>query len=249
MTSNWKSLIDSQGQHLADALDVPFIHGGTTRKLEKIHENEVCVVSKVADRGVSLRDLRLVIEVAFAGKSREQNAQRVGRLLHGEFEGEFYTLFTPEELAKYRGRIFGVEAELAGAVDIEFIQVGNVKPEKERPIHVKPAIKKTDTEPKDEISQTLSLPSIAAKVGLAQRGVDSRIASYIPKLLRWCWSVALSPRELMEGRGLTGKNTLARIAGACKAARAQGLMVNIGERYQVDQAEIRRLMALNDIGK
>ena len=66
-----------QGQALADALDVPFIHGGTARKLDKVQESDVCVVSRIGDRGISLPDLRLVIEVAGAGSAREQFAQRV----------------------------------------------------------------------------------------------------------------------------------------------------------------------------
>jgi len=127
-----------RGQQIADALDVPFVHGATPRKLERVLESEVCVVSRIGDRGLDLRDLKLVIEVAGAGAAREQFAQRVGRLLHGEFEGEFHTVFTPDEAERYRPRVFGVEAELAGEVDIEFVNGGVIAEPVERTVRARP---------------------------------------------------------------------------------------------------------------
>lgn len=246
-----------QGQALADALDVPFVHGVTPRKLQLIEESEVCVVSRIGDRGISLPDLRLVIEVAGAGSAREQFAQRVGRLLHGDFEGLFVTVFTPEEAAKYRGRVFGVEAELAGSVDIEFITVGNVSTETVKPSRPRTvpkariAITSRDaasTEPKDEIAQVLALPAVAAKVMQAQQRAPSDTSGYIEQVMRYCWTAALSPKEIMEGRGLTGSRTLTRLNTACKAAEKIGLMTTDGEgRYQVNQAEIQRLKALSTL--
>jgi DNA excision repair protein ERCC-3 len=250
-----------QGQALADALDVPFIHGNTPRKLEKLEESDVAVVSRVGDRGISFTDLRLVIEVAGAGASREQLAQRVGRLLHGEFEGDFVTVFTPEEAVKYRGRIFGVEAELAGEVDIEFVQVGNVaavSTETARPkarasgrsasVRTRAATSARTAEPQDEIAQALALPSVAAKVAQAQRSVSSDIASYIPQVLRYCWMAPLSPKEIMESRGLTGNRTLTRLTSACRAARLAGLLVLDDDgRYRVNRDEINRLKALSSL--
>lgn len=258
-----------EGQALADALDVPFIHGNTTRKLEKIRESDVCVVSRVADRGVSLRDLRLVIEVAFAGKSREQNAQRVGRLLHGEFEGEFTTVFTPTEAAKYRGRIFGVEAELAGQVDIEFIEAGNVttvtpraKPirtgknqihtEPSRPLSTPVAEIITKIKPRDEIDETLSLTAVAAKVTQAKKSlsVGGRAAPYVERVLRYCWTAALSPKEISEGLGVMDDATRGRISTACNAVEKVGLMIKDADgRYRVNQDEIQRLKTLSQLRK
>jgi len=247
-----------QGQQLADALDVPFIHGATARKLEKLEESEVCVVSRVGDRGISLTDLRLVIEVAGAGSAREQFAQRVGRLLHGEFEGEFITVFTPEEAAKYRGRVFGVEAELAGEVDIEFIQVGNVapgataKPEAQSRRRVvaraSSGLSLSQEKPKDDIAAALALPAVAAKVLQAQKSVGPDIGNYITQVIRYCWMAPLSPKEIMEGRGLTGSRTLSRLTAACRAARLVGLLAldNDG-RYRVNQDEINRLKVLSSL--
>ncbi len=245
-----------QGQQLADALDVPFIHGATPRKLQKLEESDVCVVSRIGDRGISLTDLRLVIEVAGAGASREQLAQRVGRLLHGEFEGEFVTVFTPEESAKYRGRIFGVEAELAGEVDIEFIQVGNVSMETARPeramvrraprASLVPSVR--DEKPKDEIAATLALPAVAAKVNQAKSSTGQDAVRYVERVIRYCWNTALSPKEIAEGLGMTGKNSIPRLSAACNATLKVGLMVKDEDgRYRVNQEEIQRLKALSNL--
>jgi superfamily II DNA or RNA helicase len=247
-----------QGQQLADALDVPFVHGNTARKLQVLEESEVAVVSRVGDRGISLPDLRLVIEVAGAGSAREQFAQRVGRLLHGNFEGTFVTVFTPEEAAKYRGRVFGVEAELAGSVDIEFVDVGTVTAVTDRPVRqarvakqaraAAPRESSSTREPRDEIAQALALPAVAAKVSQSKKSVGVRTAPYVERVLRYCWTVALSAKEIAEGLGISDESTRARMNSACKAAEKIGLMTVDGAgRYQVDLAEISRLKALSNL--
>ena len=253
-----------QGQALADALDIPFIHGGTSSKLDRILETEVCVVSRIGDRGLSLPDLRLVIEVAGAGSAREQFAQRVGRLLHGDFEGDFYTVFTPEEAAKYRGRIFGVEAELAGEVDIDFIEVGNTSAVEHRTFRQEPTRSRTRAtpaphrvqaaprasqppEPPDDTTQALALPSVAAKLSQAKKSVGSRTAPYLERVLRYCWTAALSPKEIAEGLGIVDQATRSRLNSACAAAAKTGLMKVEGGRYMVDQEEINRLRTLSNL--
>lgn len=259
-----------QGQALADALDVPFIHGGTARKLEKVQESDVCVVSRIGDRGISLPDLRLVIEVAGAGSAREQFAQRVGRLLHGEFEGEFVTVFTPAEAAKYRGRIFGVEAELAGEVDIEFVTIGDVaevtsqkskkisiKKKSVRGSVVKGAVYRASDHNEivkavvmDEIAETLALKAVAAKVTLAKKTVGDRTAKYVDRVLRYCWDAALSASEIAEGLGIVDDATKSRLSSACKAAVKIGLMTVDGQgRYKVNTDEIQRLKVLSGLKK
>jgi hypothetical protein len=245
-----------QGQALADALDVPFVHGNTPRKLEKIEESQVCVVSRIGDRGISLPDLRLVIEVAGAGSAREQFAQRVGRLLHGDFEGTFITVFTPEEAQKYRGRVFGVEAELAGSVDIEFVSVGNVSTEtparvvkvsRPRAASVQPARRASPPEG-DEIATVLALPAVAAKIAQAKKSVGAKTAPYFERALRYCWSVALSPKEIVEGLGVTDEWTKSKFSTTCKAAEKIGLMiVDENGRYRVNQEELGRLRALSSL--
>jgi DNA excision repair protein ERCC-3 len=259
-----------QGKALADALEVPFVHGGTARKLQTLEENEVCVVSRVGDRGISLRDLRLVIEVAGAGSAREQFAQRVGRLLHGDFNGEFVTVFTPEEAAKYRGRVFGVEAELAGEVEIEFVEVGStfqVSSSKSHALRlnslkgrtakrvVRERITSNDVnsrikKPMDETAEVLSLPAVAAKIELAKKSVGQDAVQYVERVLRYCWESSLSPKDIVDGLGMTGKNSLSRLSSACKAAVKVGLMVSDEHgRYRVNQDEIHRLKVLSGLRK
>jgi superfamily II DNA/RNA helicase len=234
---------------------VPFIHGGTARTLEKVQESDVCVVSRIGDRGISLPDLRLVVEVAGAGSAREQFAQRVGRLLHGEFEGEFVTVFTPEEAAKYRGRIFGVEAELAGEVDIEFVTVGEVKEAVIRVREVggsnrtrvaqKPASVSKET---DEIAHILSTPAVAAKITQAKKLVGERTEPYVERVVRYCWNAALSAKEISEGLGIVDNATRSRMSSACGAAFKVGLLVvDDQKRYKVDAEEIRRLKVLSGL--
>jgi hypothetical protein len=244
-----------QGQALANALDVPFVHGASPRKLQTIEESEVCVVSRIGDRGISLPDLRLVIEVAGAGAAREQFAQRVGRLLHGSFEGEFITIFTPEEAAKYRGRVFGVEAELAGEVDIEFVDVGNVtavtasKSNGRQERHARTTTRRAESKqaPKDEIDRILALPPVAAKITRAQSLLPSDSANFVLQVIRYCWSMSLSSQEIAEKRGLTGDRTLSRWATVCRALANQKLLIlDADGRYRTNQAEIERLKKLSE---
>lgn len=250
-----------QGQALADALDVPFVHGSTPRKLQKIAESEVVVVSRVADRGVSLPDLRLVIEVAGAGGAREQFAQRVGRLLHGDFEGEFYTVFTPDELARYRGRIFGVEAETAGQVEINFITVGGAQlaerssaPRAKRTVarsapRAAAASSTPAREPKDEIERTLAIPAIAAKIDQASQR-KAKDAPPLARVMRYCWDAALSPQDITEGLGMVGEKQVRRMRSSLDAAAwANLVVVDKQGRYKVNQEELNRLRALAQLRK
>ena len=259
----------AQGQELANLLGVPFIHGETPKKLAALREAEVAVVSRVADRAIDLPELRTVIEVAGQGKSREQLGQRVGRLLHGIENGEFYVLFTAEEFSKFRPRLFGIEAELAGEVDIALLDESGVtqrtstsaaKPAKKfrgephRPQHhtlnflsagLVSHPKNGDTsQPADEISQMLSLPAVAAKIAKAQTAANDRAASHIPRLFRLCFSAEFSPVEIAEAFGQRGNSTVARYRAACKALVSVGLFAEDKGRYTVSQAEINRLKAL-----
>lgn len=250
-----------QGKALAGALDVPFIHGETANKLALLMASDVAVVSRVVDRGLDLPDLRLVVEVAGAGAAREQFAQRVGRLLHGAFAGEFHTVFTPDEAERYRARIFGVEAELAGEIDIEFVNIGNV-PADEARVHrprpapraravqtAKPAPSQGQAESVDEISQMLALPSVAAKLSKASVIVGARTAPYLRRMFWLCYSAPFAPGEIAEGLGITDAATVSRMRSACKALLKVGLFTGVaGEdgtaRFRVNGDEIGRLRAL-----
>jgi hypothetical protein len=248
-----------QGQKFADALDVPFVHGQSSNKLQRILDAEVCVVSRVADESIDLPDLTLVVEVAYSGSSRRQFGQRVGRLLHGIERGEFVTVFTPDEAARFRSRIFGVEAELGGEVEIEFVNVGNVTGDEAKSAR-RPARRRRATapvertaaqdpggkdEPADEIARALAIPGVRARIGKAEASVGGRTAPYVQRAFRFCYSAAFRSEEIAEGRGITDRRTIGRFKSACKALLGVGLFTDAGEgRYTVNQGEIGRQRVL-----
>lgn len=244
-----------QGNALANALGVPFVHGDTSNKLQRIRESEVAVVSRIGDRGLDLPDLKLVIEVAGQGAAREQFAQRVGRLLHGAFEGEFHTVFTPEEATKFRPRVFGVEAELAGEVDIEFVTVGNVSEEMTKAMRVvsRPAARTTKVsaaanpaKPQSEMERMLAVPSVAklvaeARAKISTRAKEQRLAN---KVISLSWDSPITIQELQVGKGLSEKQTRAYKA-AFRETVAVGLVQDLGGgRYLADKGKIKKLVEL-----
>jgi DNA excision repair protein ERCC-3 len=105
------------GKRLAKRYDVPFIHGQTTKRLAKVTEMALVVISRVGDEGVSLNRLERVIEFDFLFGSRRQELQRLGRLFHSSFEGRHVIIMTKEEYSLYRKRLFsiyekGIEVEI-----------------------------------------------------------------------------------------------------------------------------------------
>ena len=102
-----------RGHELADDLDAPFVHGETTKRMEVFQnpDNRVIIGSRVADEGVSLADLDVVVEYDFHGGSRRQEAQRYGRVMHGETEGEHLILMTDAEYEKYSKRLLSLEEQ------------------------------------------------------------------------------------------------------------------------------------------
>ena len=96
------------GKQIAEAYKIPFIYGDTKNRLETIRQNQVFAISRVGDLGVSIKDLKRVIEVDFLLGSRTQEAQRMGRLLHSNYVGEHFILFTNTEYERYRKRLYGL---------------------------------------------------------------------------------------------------------------------------------------------
>ena len=251
----------TRGQEIAKALNVPYIYGETKNGFQQIMDTEVCVVSRVADRGISVRDLRLVIELAGQGKSREQFGQRVGRLLHGEFEGQFFTVFTPAEIAKYKSRIFAVEAELGGQVEINFMEWASngssslTKQPKTGATRLPAMIArknatKVATKPLDEIGKILAIPSIAAKIVKAENVIADRwVKQMVPRVIRFCWNKTLTPEDITEGLG-KGKSFNKGIGQACRACEKAGLMISMPNgAFSVDMKYIKRLQDLSELGK
>ena len=97
------------GKRIAKQHGLTFVFGETTKRLEKIRENEVVVVSRVGDEGLSVPEIDTLIEVDFLYGSRMQESQRSGRLLHSKKEAtNHYILMTEEELEKYGKRLLAL---------------------------------------------------------------------------------------------------------------------------------------------
>ena len=98
------------GQSVAKKLKLPFVYGETTNRLRAINDNQICVVSRVGDLGISVKDLNHVIEVDFLSGSRQQELQRAGRLLHSESEDTRHDIImTQQELDLHQKRLWGLQ--------------------------------------------------------------------------------------------------------------------------------------------
>ncbi|NUC74756.1 DEAD/DEAH box helicase family protein [Haloterrigena sp. SYSU A558-1] len=100
-----------KGKRLSQELDVPFVHGDTSDRMETFRENRVVIGSRVADEGVSLDELDTVVEYDFHGGSRRQEAQRVGRVMHSDGKGEHIVMMTDEEYEKHGQRLYSLEEQ------------------------------------------------------------------------------------------------------------------------------------------
>jgi DNA excision repair protein ERCC-3 len=102
-----------RGRELAEDLDAPFVSGETRDRMEVFRDpdHRVVIGSRVADEGLSLADLDVVVEYDFHGGSRRQEAQRYGRVMHGESTGEHLILMTDAEYEKYSKRLLSLEEQ------------------------------------------------------------------------------------------------------------------------------------------
>src|SRR3990167_3219154 len=98
----------SLGERLSKEFSIPFIHGGTSKRIETIKEADVSIVSRVGDEGLSIPDIQRVIEIDFLFGSRRQEGQRLGRLFHGEEKGEHIILMTEKEFEDYNKRLYAI---------------------------------------------------------------------------------------------------------------------------------------------
>ncbi len=95
-----------QLKELAAALDAPLITGATpARERERLYDRfrsgdvRLLVVSKVANFSIDLPDANVAIQVSGTFGSRQEEAQRLGRILRPKSDGgqaRFYTLVTRE---------------------------------------------------------------------------------------------------------------------------------------------------------
>lgn len=112
------------GEAIGAELDIPFVSSATKTKLKILTESRQAVVSRVADHGLDLTDLRFIIEFGFFRGSRMQQLQRYGRLMHSKIRSNYLLLMTRKELSLYykrltaleeRGIRFAIEIDLPGA--------------------------------------------------------------------------------------------------------------------------------------
>ncbi len=96
------------GKRIAKKHELPHVYGGTRKRFEILKEALQVVVSRVGDEGISLPDIRRVIEVDFLYGSRRQEAQRMGRLFHGKEPGEHIILMSERELQDYEKRLYSI---------------------------------------------------------------------------------------------------------------------------------------------
>jgi DNA excision repair protein ERCC-3 len=96
------------GNKLSKDLGVPFVHGGTSKRIETIKEADISIVSRVGDEGLSIAEIQRVIEIDFLFGSRRQEGQRLGRLFHGDERGEHIILMTEKEFADYGKRLYAI---------------------------------------------------------------------------------------------------------------------------------------------
>lgn len=108
------------GEQLSKRFEIPFVYSATRDRLDIIRESDACVVSRVGDMGISLRDIERVIEVAFLFGSRMQESQRFGRLMHSTKENtQHIILMTEKEFELYQKRL---KAILERGFKIEYIR-------------------------------------------------------------------------------------------------------------------------------
>ncbi len=121
-----KTLIFSDGiefgKEIAAKFDVEHIYGQSKKRLETLRKNQVAVVSRVMDYGVSVKDLEHIIEADFLFGSRKQQGQRTGRLFHSDTKkGQHDILMTSDEFDAYRKRLHffvekGFKVNIVGSV-------------------------------------------------------------------------------------------------------------------------------------
>ena len=98
----------SLGNRISKEFGIPFVHGGTRKRIEVIKEADVSIVSRVGDEGLSIAEIQRVIEIDFLFGSRRQEGQRLGRLFHGEEKGEHIILMTEKEFEDYGKRLYAI---------------------------------------------------------------------------------------------------------------------------------------------
>jgi DNA excision repair protein ERCC-3 len=122
-----------QLDELAERLDAPLIKGDTTvRQREKLYESfrsgeiDLLIVSKVANFSIDLPTAQIAIQVSGAFGSRQEEAQRLGRILRPKGDGlsaRFYAVVARDtvdaEFAQHRQRFLAEQGYAYRIMDAE----------------------------------------------------------------------------------------------------------------------------------
>ena len=232
------------GKELADALDLPFIHGETKDKYARVMEARQRIVSKAIEASVDIPDLTLVIEadVSRTGESRISEGQRIGRLLHGRQCGEYFILLTPDDFSRFRGRLLGVEAELGDIVEYvdltgQGIQSLKIPERKSRP-RPRPPI--AQVKPGDEVGAILAAPAIRRLILDHEKNLGATRQGYMAKAFRILWKSDGTSEELRLREGKAAK-TWEWYQAALNMLVKAGLAKKVNDRYYLDRARINAL--------
>jgi hypothetical protein len=174
--------------------------------------------------------------------------QRGLRTQHAEERGEFHVILTWDEFHAHSKRL---SALYALGFDVRVVGGESDRPARQRPAkRAKPRRRRRPAarEQGAETADAGALPApLAAKIAAARSKVER--PGYVDKVYAACSRAALSPEEIAEALGTTSPSTLNRVKAAARALQEQGLLVRDGERYRVDEEEIRRLTALAELGE
>ena len=97
------------GKQISNKLKIPHVYGETNNRVQIIKDNLVTVVSRVGDLGISIDDLERIIEVDFLFGSRQQELQRLGRLMHSNKKDLLhYIIMTEQELQQHSKRLWAL---------------------------------------------------------------------------------------------------------------------------------------------
>ncbi len=98
------------GGQIAKKLGCPHVYGETGKRMDTILNNNLIVISRVGDQGISIKNLDRIIEVDFLFGSRQQELQRTGRLMHSDSkEPQHDIIMTEEELIRYGKRLWALQ--------------------------------------------------------------------------------------------------------------------------------------------
>lgn len=258
----------ADGQALADELGVPFIYGETGDKLETIKANDVCVLSRVGDSTLDLRDLSLVINYKFQQNARRGTAQRYGRTSHSQRAGsEFHILFTTEDLKKEPRALWGIQSNLAGVVETEVrdwtnkvvpygdklgmtvnaTPNGHSAPRALRSPAPRPSVSKqrVSSKPQSEMDALLSVPAVAkllADTYALIKDKQIRKERTVEAVTELAWDTPVSLDELSA---VKSDKTLARYKRAMAAGETTGLFLKVGGGVLVNKKKIEKLGELS----